>query len=324
MYTRIKGCLRHPITLFFSLWLITHAAQALDCVEQGSNLVDMPAISIGQLAIPSNVAVGTKIWESNDISVIAYCDHVLGSTVDVVHFYFNPKSDSLGEGLKLGVTYNGQDLEQNEQRISTNSTPIAQGHDVIIPITFRLYIKLDGNAPSNGYYSGSNEFVVFQLDGSRGINHTPTARNLKYSLSGLQGIRFLACGSDIQVYPESQIVNFANIQQKKLLQGESVNLPFAIKATKQGCVDNFSLQAEFSTSSPLIGDNAIDLQNGAKLMLYNDLQQAIKFNYYDNFAELNNINEVKKDFTATVSAIPGRDILLGQFDASVIVKVNYY
>lgn len=319
-----KGKLTQSTLLFLSLWWVAHSAQALDCVEQGTNLVDMPPIPIGQLAIPANVPVGTKIWESNDIIMTAYCDNVLGSNMDVVHFYFNPDSQSLGEGLKLGVTYNGQDLEQNEQRISTNSTPIRTGQNVTFHIIFRLYIKLDGHAPSNGSYGGANEFVVFQLDGSGGLNKTPTAKNVRYSLSGLQGIRFLACGSDIKVYPESQIVNFANIQSKTLLKGESINLPFSIKATKQGCVDNFSLQAEFSTASPLIGDNAIDLQNGAKLMLYNELQQAIRFNYYADFAELNNINEVKKDFTATVSAIPGREILLGQFDASVIVKVNYY
>lgn len=93
---------------------------------------------------------------------------------------------------------------------------------------------------------------------------------------------------------------------------------------KQGCLDNFSLQAEFSTASPLINNNAIDLSNGAQLTLLNDKDQAIVFNRYDNFAELNNINEVTKNFTAKVSAIPGRELKLGKFDASVVVKINYY
>lgn len=324
MSIRKKRCLLRFITLFFSLGLFAHTAQALDCVEASTGLVDMPAIPIGPLAIPSNTPPGTKVWESNDISMTAYCDNVLGAIIDVVHFYFNPKSQGIGEGLLLGVTYNGQDLELNEQKISTNSTPISRGQSVTIPITFRLYIKLTGDAPSSGNYKGADNFVIFQLDGSSGLNKTPGAKNVKYSLSGLQGIRFLACGSDITVYPESQIVNFTNIQKKTLVEGTAVSLPFSIKATKQGCLDNFSLQAEFSTASPLIGDSAIDLQNGAKLTLYNDSQQAIRFNYYDDFAELNNTNEVKKDFMATVSAIPGREILLGQFDADVIVKVNYY
>jgi len=36
------------------------------------------------------------------------------------------------------------------------------------------------------------------------------------------------------------------------------------------------------------------------------------------------VKEVTKNFTARVSAIPGRELSLGQFDASVIVKINYY
>jgi len=59
-------------------------------------------------------------------------------------------------------------------------------------------------------------------------------------------------------------------------------------------------------------------------MLYNDQDKAITFNRYDDFAELNNVNEVTKNFTAKLSAIPGKTLSLGQFDASVIVKINYY
>lgn len=126
------------------------------------------------------------------------------------------------------------------------------------------------------------------------------------------------------MYPESQIVDFGAIQSTTLSRSSGISLPFAIKAVKQGCLDNFSLQAEFSTASPLLDNTAIDLSNGAKLMLYNDKDQAITFNRYDNFAELNNVNEVTKNFTAKLSAIPGKTLSLGQFDASVIVKINYY
>lgn len=103
------------MAIIILLFLFSRSALALDCVEKGTGIVDKPAIPVGQLAIPANVPVGTKVWESNDINVTAYCDNVLGSIIDVVHFYFNPKSQSIGEGLLLGVSYNGQDLEQNEQ-----------------------------------------------------------------------------------------------------------------------------------------------------------------------------------------------------------------
>lgn len=310
--------------LLIVLLLCSRSVFALDCVEKGTGMVNMPPIAIGPLAIPSNVPAGTKIWESNEISMTAYCDNVLGSIIDVVHFYFNPKSQSLGQGLLLGVSYNGQDLEQNQQRLSTNSPPIKKGQNVTVNVSFRLYIKVTANPPSSGHYEGTDQFTVFQLDGSRGINHSAGAKNVKYTLSGLQGIRFLACGSDLKVYPESQMVDFGPIQSINLARSSGISLPFSIKAVKQGCLDNFSLQAEFSTASPLINNNAIDLSNGAQLTLLNDKDQAIVFNRYDNFAELNNINEVTKNFTAKVSAIPGRELKLGKFDASVVVKINYY
>lgn len=312
------------MTVLFIMLLFSRSALALDCVEKGTGIVDKLPIPVGQLAIPANVPPGTKVWESNDITVTAYCDNVLGSSIDVVHFYFNPKSQSIGEGLRLGVSYNGQELEQDQQRASTNSTPIQRGESVTLDVTFRLYIKVTGTPPSAGYYLGADQFTVFQLDGSSSVNNTPGAKNLKYNLSGLQGVRFLACGSDLKVYPESQILNFGEIQRTTLSRTAGVSLPFAIRAVKQGCLENFSLQAEFSTASPLWDNTAIDLANGAKLMLFNEQQQAITFNRYDDFAQLNNVNEVTKNFTARVSAIPGRELSLGQFDASVIVKINYY
>ncbi|RBQ33799.1 hypothetical protein C2125_13065 [Rahnella aquatilis] len=312
------------MTVLFIMLLFSRSALALDCVEKGTGIVDKLPIPVGQLAIPANVPPGTKVWESNDITVTAYCDNVLGSSIDVVHFYFNPKSQSIGEGLRLGVSYNGQELEQDQQRTSTNSPPIQRGGSVTLDVTFRLYIKVTGTPPSTGYYLGADQFTVFQLDGSGSVNNTPGAKNLKYNLSGLQGVRFLACGSDLKVYPESQILNFGEIQSTMLSRSAGVSLPFAIRAVKQGCLDNFSLQAEFSTASPLLDNTAIDLANGAKLMLFNEQQQAIAFNRYDDFAQLNNVNEVTKNFTARVSAIPGRELSLGQFEASVIVKINYY
>lgn len=312
------------VILFLLTLAFSRSALAFDCVERGTSIVDKAPISVGELAIPANVPAGTKVWQSNDINVTAYCDNVLGSIIDVVHFYFNPKSQALGEGLLLGVSYNGQDLEQNEQSLTTSSTPVGSGENVTINVTFRLYIKVTGQPPSGGNYQGADQFTVFQLDGSRGINKTPGAKNLKYNLSGLQGIRFLACGTDLEIYPASQIVNFGAIQSTILSRSPGVSQPFAIKAIKQGCLDNFSLQAEFSTTSPLLDNTAIDLSNGAKLMLYDEQDQAITFNRYDNFAELHNVNEVTKSYTATLSAIPGRELSLGQFDASVIVKVNYY
>ncbi|CNH78308.1 fimbrial protein [Yersinia massiliensis] len=312
------------VTLFAAL-LFSPAVYALDCVEKGTGMVDKPAIPIGPLAIPSNVPAGTKIWESNDITVTAYCDNVEGSIRDIVYFYFNPLSQSLGQGLQLGVSYNGQDLETNRQKLSTNTVPISYGQDVTVTVTFRLYIKVTDNPPSSGYYSGTDNFTVFQLDGSRDINQSTGAKNLKYSLSGLTGARFVACGADLVVSPASQIVNFPAFN-KTMLQhsGDNISRPFSITAVKQGCLSDFSIQAEFSTTNPLIGNNAIDMQNGIKLTIYNDANQAIVYNKYEDFVELNNVSQVTKTYNARLNSIAGETVQLGPFEAVTIVKINYY
>ncbi len=87
---------------------------------------------------------------------------------------------------------------------------------------------------------------------------------------------------------------------------------------------NFSIQAQFLTANPLVGDNAIDLQNGIKLTIYDDKNQAIVYNRYADFAQLNNITQVTRNYTARLNAIEGQPIKLGQFDATAIIKINYY
>ncbi|MGO1238403.1 MAG: hypothetical protein ACTMHW_08555 [Hafnia alvei] len=147
-------------------------ASAFDCVENGTGVVDKPAIDIGELAIPANVPDKTKVWESNPITVTAYCDNNTKSNFqDFVTFYFNPKSKSLGQGLKLGVTYEGKDLEQNGQGLQVpgggpvykkgSGTPTFK----VVTVTFRLYISVDGKPPASGHDQGADEFVVFLLDG---------------------------------------------------------------------------------------------------------------------------------------------------------------
>lgn len=50
----------------------------------------------------------------------------------------------------------------------------------------------------------------------------------------------------------------------------------------------------------------------------------IVYNRYIEFAQLNNVTQVTKNYTASLNAIAGQSIRLGQFDATAIVKINYY
>lgn len=311
------------LTLGISLFLLATSVQALDCVEKSSGMADPPAIPVEKLAIPANVPSGTKVWESNPIHVTAYCNNVLHGQ-DVVHFYFNPKNAALGEGLKMGVSYNGRDLEANSQRLSTGSRPISKGQSVTVDVDFRLYIKVTGKPPSSGYYNGNDKFTVFQLDGSGGINYVPGAKNLKYTLSNLRSVRFIACGADLSIEPNDQEVNFGTLMQRDLLKGRKYQRPFAITAKKQGCPDMFSLKAQFQTSNALLDDSSINLGNGTQLKLLDEEQKAVTFNRYAPFASLDNTSQATRNYVAEVSPISGQAISLGAFNATTIIKITYY
>ncbi|EPL6453883.1 MULTISPECIES: fimbrial protein [Providencia] len=311
---------------FYFLFLfifISPKTFALDCVEKGTGAVEKPAVPVGQLAIPSDTTAGAVIWQSNPMTVTVYCDNVLGDAVDVVHMYFNPKSQKLGTGLLLGANYQGQQLEQNEQRVNLGTNPIRKGQDVTVTVTFTLYIKVTGIVPPSGNYTGDNQFTVFQFDGSGGINHTAGAKNLKYSITGLQGIRFLKCGADIKVYPESQQIDFGQLMITDLNQGKEFKKDFQIQAVKRGCLDNFSMNINFETTDQLNGEYAIDLKNGMNLTIADDKANRIKYNYFQFFGTLPlGLTSVTRDYSATVKKVSA--IKTGPFKASTIVRINYY
>ena len=296
---------------------------ALDCVEAGTGVVDKPAIPVGQLAIPADTPSGSIVWQSNPMTVTVYCDNVLGSSVDVVHMYFNPKSQTLGTGLLLGANYQGQQLERNQQRVNLGTNPIRKGESVTVIVTFTLYIKVTGVVPPSGNYSGDNQFTVFQFDGSGGINEWPGAKNLKYSISGLQGIRFLKCGADIKVYPESQQIDFGQLMITDLNQGKEFKKDFQIQAVKRGCLDNFSMNINFETTDPTSGQYAIDLKNGTTLSILDDQANKIQLNYFQFFGTLPlGSTSVTRDYSAVVKKVGA--VSTGPFSASTIVRINYY
>lgn len=314
---------QYGLYFLFLFVFISPKTFALDCVEKGTGAVEKPAVPVGQLAIPSDTTGGAIIWQSNPMTVTVYCDNVLGDAVDVVHMYFNPKSQKLGTGLLLGANYQGQQLEQNEQRVNLGTNPIRKGQSVTVTVTFTLYIKVTGIVPPSGNYTGDNQFTVFQFDGSGGINHTAGAKNLKYSITGLRGIRFLKCGADIKVYPESQQIDFGQLMITDLNQGKEFKRDFQIQAVKRGCLDNFSMNINFETTDPLNGEYAIDLKNGMNLTIADDKANRIKYNYFQFFGTLPlGLTSVTRDYSATVKKVS--TVKTGQFKASTIVRINYY
>ncbi|WP_369308800.1 fimbrial protein [Providencia rettgeri] len=296
---------------------------ALDCVEKGSGVVIKPPVPVGQLAIPADIPPGTVIWQSDPMTVTVFCDNVLGNKIDVVHMYFNPTSQKLGTGLLLGANYQGEQLENNKQRVSLGTPPISGKQNVTVTVTFTLYIKVTGNVPPSGHYMGDDQFTVFQFDGSGGLNITPGAKNLRYSISGLQGIRFLKCGADIKVFPESQQIDFGQLMVTELNQGKEFKKDFQVQAVKRGCLDNFSMNVNFETTDSLNGEYAIDLKNGTNLTIQDDKNNNVRFNYFQFFGNLpQGSTSVTRDYSATVKKTG--TVKTGGFKASTIVRINYY
>lgn len=317
-YIKYSSCSFLLLLTFFSARVF-----ALDCVEYGTNVVNKPAVPVGQLAIPADMKANSIIWQSDPLTVTVYCDNVLGNAVDVVHMYFNPTSQTLGTGLLLGANYKGQQLERNEQRVNLGTSPIRKGQSVTVTVTFTLYIKVTGVVPPSGSYPGDNQFTVFQFDGSGGINKTPGAKNLRYSISGLRGIRFLKCGADIKVYPESQQIDFGQLMITELNQGKEFKKEFQVQALKRGCLDNFSMNVNFETTDKLNGEYAIDLGNGTNLTITDDKSNRVRFNYFQFFGNLP-VGSTSVTRTYNASIKKANTVKTGSFNASAIVRINYY
>lgn len=318
-----KSIKRYGVYFFFLFALISPKVFALDCVEKGTGVVIKPPVPVGQLAIPADTPAGTIIWQSDPMTVTVFCDNVLGNMVDVVHMYFNPTSQKLGTGLLLGANYQGEQLERDRQKVSLGTPPISGKQNVTVTVTFTLYIKVTGVVPPSGGYLGDDQFTVFQFDGSGGINTTPGAKNLRYSISGLRGIRFLKCGADIKVYPESQQIDFGQMMITDLNQGKEFKRDFQVQAVKRGCLDNFSMNINFETTDPLNGGYAIDLKNGTNLTIKDDKNNRIQFNYFQFFGNLpQGSTSVTRDYSATIKKTG--TVKTGGFKASTIVRINYY
>ncbi|WP_458309826.1 fimbrial protein [Providencia sp. CRPN18878] len=311
------------LPVFLLLAFFSTRVFALDCVEYGTGEVIKPAVPVGQLAIPSDTPANTVIWQSNPMTVTVYCDNVIGNAVDVVHMYFNPTYQKLGTGLLLGANYKGIQLERNQQSVSLGTKPIRKGQSVTVTVTFSLYIKVTGVVPPSGNYTGDNQFTVFQFDGSGGINFTPGAKNLRYAISGLKGIRFLKCGAEIKVYPESQQIDFGQLMITDLNQGKEFKKEFQLQAAKRGCLDNFSMNVSFETTDNLNGDYAIDLKNGTNLTIFDDQGDRVKFNYFQFFGSLpTGSTSITRTYNASVKKVSA--VKTGPFNASTIVRINYY
>ncbi len=337
----MKSYLKKPmglLTLLF-LSLCSSSVWALDCYKNGATSGSQNALEnilIPTLAIPADTAIGTKVWESEVIEVTAHCGKVQNNvTYENVYFYFNPRGASLdpAAGLAFGMEVIKpvkQDLDNPQARFDTGYTVYrksSQGPTWIdVPVAFRLYLKttvLPNNAerPLTGNYQGTNTFQAFQFDGVKGLNNKP-GTNLRYDLTNLRNIRFLVCGADVKIIPENQDVKFGTMTLTDFNQNKVLTKNFTMRAARRGCSDKFSIDMRLDPKVATLNNKFMDLNNGLQLGVYDQGTQ-VEFGKYYPFATFDGNDFQDKTFEAKVVPISGQKIKMGQFNASLVYRINY-
>lgn len=134
----------------------------------------------------------------------------------------------------------------------------------------------------------------------------------------------MKCGADIKVFPESQQIDFGQLMVTDLNQGKEFKKQFQVQAVKRGCLDNFSMNINFETTEQLNGEYAIDLKNGTNLTLFDDKNNRMKFNYFQFFGTLaTGSTSVTRNYTASIKKV-APTVNTGKFNASTVVRINYY
>ncbi len=314
------------------LWLMLSApsAYALSCYKKGSRIA-VERISIPAIAVPGDMPAGTRIWESDLITVTAECgDVTAGLTTENVYFYFNPRGPNLDPnyGLAFGVEVFRpvhQVLDNPQQKFDTGYVA-RRGQWVDVPVSFRLYLKttvMPNNSPRpiGGNYEGPSTFQAFQFDGVKGVN-IHEGRNLRYDLTNLNNIRFLTCGADIVVVPNNQDVDFGTISATAFNDNAAVVKDFTLRAIRRGCGDHFTIDMRLDPKTPTVDNQHLDLQNGLQISVLS-AGQRVEFGKYYPFGTLGVNATIDKSYQAKLTKIPGRDLQLGPFRAGLVYRINY-
>ncbi|ECG8517572.1 pilus assembly protein [Salmonella enterica subsp. salamae] len=337
-------------SLFF--W-ISSSAWAVNCYQNTKNGLTTINNTLPSFTIPSNAVLGSKIWESSDINVTVYCDDAAGwtqnnQTEDIfawIKLSAKNSSDVLNNPYFIfGVTYNGADHEGINEGIDTGVCldkykqlydglwydPVCNGSTLQKNITFqarfRLYVKLKGFPADPDAVYNFGKVNVLQFDGEGGANLTPNAYNLKYNIDGLDHVHFLDCGVDIQIFPESQVVDFGHVNNVDVWSQKASFSVSTIRDATAECSQQFDVTMSFNTDD-LYDTSNVDMGNGLLMQIRDEtLGKDLLMNTYYPFATYypnSSANTVTHNYTAKLKKNPGRGIEVGPFSKDIVLKINY-
>lgn len=322
----------YKFTLFLVVSLgASFAAQALECHLGNSKGTTEQRETIGPVKIPATVPIGTRLWTSPTITIMAYCwSYPSEPKGEFVYFYPSIYIDQprLPPGISIGLIQDGVDLGVVKGQLEANSNNYAYlGEDNTqnkpLPFTFQVYLRKTGDIAIGPI--GIDEIAAFQLDGVGGINAKRGA-NYQYILTGLSNIEIIPCAASIEINPPAG-VDFGEIRAWSAGDGKVAEKEFSIVATKNGsCDSGFKLNANFELKadghSSLADETGINIGNGATLRITDNTNpKSIKFNKIDSFTDMTTQSVVNKNYTASLWA--NGEGVEGPFNTTLILRVNY-
>lgn len=324
-------CIR---SLISALLLFTPVTSfALVCKDKGTGSSVIQADLGSTVAIPASAPEGTVVWRSDQFNVQVECfKDGLQAQQEEVFVYLNPDNRLVGQGIRVGLTFNGVDYLQSSGRIGTGqSLPVcnegASNIDACPRINFNLalsvFIEKFGPTPPSGVASQLQDYRLLQLDSAEGLNPLP-GYNLSYVINNLSGLRFVACDAELQVIPET--VEFGAIGIQQVAVGRVIDRrPFSLM-TNRTCDTPFSLGAQFKPVSGIVsGDFLVPVANdGVGIRIVNSSNGAtLPYNQPFHLADLlGNDSSAKADFDAElVWQTPNPKA--GAFEAEVIIDLFY-
>ncbi|WP_264625828.1 hypothetical protein [Candidatus Symbiopectobacterium sp. NZEC135] len=298
---------------------------------------------VGTLKIPATLPIGSRLWTSQSYTRNLACWAYRSSqpSGEMSYFYPNPEGKVIGDGIGIGIIYNGQDLGiitnggSTASRIATGNwvAPGPSGtsppaNPTMLNATVQLYLEKTGNITNAN--AGVDGLKVFQIDGVGGINNKPDS-NYGLTLSGLHGIEVMQCSANITVSPEAY-VDFKTVRSwNDANTGVVAQYVFYIHASTDGgedCGRGFNLNINFDAAAQgntLVGLDGMDMGNGSTLKIEDQYTASnVAFNQFIPFiSQLTSANGVvERAYTARLYA--SGPAVIGDTEKNIILRFNYY
>ena len=321
--------------------LLSFDALALECRlgDTGGKVDDFE--NIGTLKIPTTLPVGSRLWTSKNFtrSLACWAYQNTKPNGEMSYFYPNPTGRVIGEGIGIGIIYNGLDLGvianggTTASRVSTGQWiyPGLSGSrppttPTFLNITVQLYLEKTGDI--TGGIVGVDSLRVFQIDGENGVNNKPES-NYGLTLSGLHNIEVMQCSAIITV-SHNNYVEFGPVKSwNDASAGVVAESTFHINASTDGgddCDRGFDLNINFDAAAAgntLLGLDGMDMGNGSTLKIEDDFANSVNFNefapFIDQLTPLSGI--VERVYTARLYA--SGPAVLGDTEKNIILRFNY-